>query len=448
MRIQLPAAARNPVSVIGGAIATATGFSFLVLLSLQFLGYLTNPYIGLVIYIAIPALFLMGLLLIPIGGWWNARRLARGEIAEWPVIDLRQPHQRSVVFAVLFLTFVNVLIVSVATYGGVHRMESVEFCGTTCHTVMQPEYVGHQTGSHANVTCVQCHVGPGVGPLVQSKLSGLHQVWTVVSGRVPRPVPPPDTLISPARVTCTQCHAPARNVGDRLRVIREYANDEKNTETVTMLRMHVGGGNPALGVGSGIHWHANLANRIEYVPGPDPKVIPYVRVTDMKGTVREYVAKGADAKALASADRRLMDCTDCHNRPAHTFTAEATRAVDNAMAADEIPRGLPFIRREAVAAVSETYASREAGLAAIERRLGAFLRGRSVAEADVTRAVTGTQAVWSRNVFPDMRVTWGTYANHLGHVDTPGCFRCHDDEHKSADGRVISQECDLCHAIE
>ena len=74
MRIQLPAAARNPVSVIGGAIATATGFSFLVLLSLQFLGYLTNPYIGLVIYIAIPTLFLMGLLLIPIGGWWNADR--------------------------------------------------------------------------------------------------------------------------------------------------------------------------------------------------------------------------------------------------------------------------------------------------------------------------------------------------------------------------------------
>jgi hypothetical protein len=51
-------------------------------------------------------------------------------------------------------------------------------------------------------------------------------------------------------------------------------------------------------------------------------------------------------------------------------------------------------------------------------------------------------------VFPLMRVTWGTYPNQLGHIDTPGCFRCHDDSHKTKDGKAISQDCELCHAIE
>jgi hypothetical protein len=67
---------------------------------------------------------------------------------------------------------------------------------------------------------------------------------------------------------------------------------------------------------------------------------------------------------------------------------------------------------------------------------------------DVEKAVQAAQRIFSRNVFPEMNVQFGTYPNNIGHMDFPGCFRCHDDNHKSKDGKKISQECDTCHSIE
>jgi hypothetical protein len=195
--------------VLGTAVATAAAGLFFALFGLESLGDLTNPYLGILVFIAVPLLFAAGLFLIPIGAWW-ARRRKRADPqlqSDWPVIDLRDAHQRSVASIVLLLTIANVLIVSMAAYGGVHY---------------------------------------------------------------------------------------------------------------------------------------NIARRLE-----------------------------------------------------------------------------------------------------------AFYAGRTDADARlVARAVAAAQDVWSRNVFPDMKVSWGTYPNYLGHVDAPGCFRCHDDEHKASDGNVIRQDCDLCHAIE
>jgi len=340
-------------------------------------------------------------------------------------------------------------IVSIGAYGGVHYMETTAFCGTTCHTTMEPEYVAHQAGPHARVECVQCHVGPGAGALIESKLAGARQLLHVMTNRVPKPIPPPPELISPARDTCEGCHWPERFIGDRTRVIREFSNDEKNSETVTTLQLHVGGGSRSLGVGTGIHWHMNLDNEIEFVTAGDKMdTIPYVRLSDRSGNVREYVADGATSQQISSGIRRRMDCMDCHNRPAHTFEPTPGRAVDNAIAQGRIPRQLPFVRREAVAAISAAYAGRDQALDAIAIRLRAFYRARGADERQVERAVKGSQDLWAGNVFPAMKVTWGTYVSQLGHVDGPGCFRCHDDSHKTKDGRVISQDCELCHAMQ
>jgi hypothetical protein len=164
--------------------------------------------------------------------------------------------------------------------------------------------------------------------------------------------------------------------------------------------------------------------------------------------VTEYFAEGVEARQVAGSPTRRMDCMDCHNRPAHTFFFTPERAVDTAIAQGQIPRELPFVRRETVAAVRESYADRDAALAAIGKRLTDFYAAQGSADAAlVARAVTGARDVWSRNVFPAMKVTWGTYPNHIGHLDSPGCFRCHDDSHRSAEGKVISQDCELCHTI-
>jgi hypothetical protein len=420
------------------AIATATALVFLALLALDALGTLTNPYSGLVV-----TAFVIGLVLIPLGAKWSARRQRlRPGVSDWPVIDLRDPHQRTILFAVLGLTFVNVVLVSSAAYGGMHYMERREFCGQVCHTTMEPEFVAQEGWPHAPVACVGCHVGPGVGPLIESKLAGTRQLFHLVTGHVPRPIPTPARSLGDTRTTCEQCHSRERVTGDLTRVIRDYASDEANSENATTLTMHVGAANRP-----GIHRHIGLD--IEYVATDGSRSeIAQVRVRDSDGSVREYTAEGATDAQLAAGVRRRMDCTDCHNRPAHTFSFTPERAVDRAIALGKVPRELPFVRREAVAAVGADYADRAAALQAIAARLTGFYTSRGVDRRLVAGAVAGVQDVWVRNIFPAMRVQWGTYPNHLGHVDTPGCFRCHDDGHPTPESKVISQDCELCHALE
>lgn len=448
MRLDLPSAARNPLSLIGVAIATATAVVFLVLLALEMGGQLRNPYLGLLLFVAVPAVFLLGLLLIPLGIWRRRRRFALGQAPEeWPVIDLRLPRTRTVIFAVAMLTCVNVLIFSLAAYGAVHHMESAEFCGATCHTTMEPEYAAYQVGPHARVSCVSCHVGPGAEALVESKIAGTRQLWQLFTNNVPTPVAAPVKTMRPARDTCENCHWPEKSHGDKLRQIREYADDEKSSETLTTLQLHVGGGRPELGVGSGIHWHMNIDNRVEYIAtDPQRQTIPWVKFTDRSGRVKEYTVDGTTPEQLARGEHRVMDCIDCHNRPAHTFEPNPERAVDTAIALGRIPRDLPFARREAVAVLKTPYDSREAAMASIDAKLRDVFRPQAGGSPEsLARTIAGVQGIYVRNIFPAMKVGWGTYPNNIGHVAFQGCFRCHDENHKATDGTVIKQDCQSCH---
>lgn len=447
MRFDLPSAWRNPISLIGAAITTAMAVVFLALLALELGGQLRNPYVGLLLYVAVPAVFVFGLLLVAIGAWRHQRRVAAGATAaEWPIIDLRLPRTRTVVFAVALLTCVNILIVSLAAYGTVHHMETAEFCGTTCHTTMEPEWKAYQVSAHAEVACVSCHVGPGASALVQSKINGTRQLWQLFTDNVPKPVPTPVHTMRPARETCQACHWADKQHGEKLVSVREYADDEKSSETVTNLQLHVGGGRADLGTGSGIHWHMNIDNQIEFIStDPQRQTIPWVKFTDREGNVKEYATDGVTPEQLAQGERRSMDCMDCHNRPAHTFEPAPERAVDNAIAGGAVPRVLPFARREAVAALKDTYATADEAQRGIAARLRKAFPSHPPAAVD--QVVSGVQEIYNRNVFPAMKVKWGTYPNNIGHVFFNGCFRCHDDNHKSKDGTVIKQDCESCHAM-
>jgi len=448
MRLDLPSITRNPISLIGAAISTAMAIVFLALLALETGGQLQNPYLGLLLFVAVPVVFVFGLVLIPIGAWRQHRRVASGRAAaEWPVVDLRLPRTRSVVFGVALLTCVNILIVSLAAFGTVHHMESAEFCGTTCHTTMEPEWKAHAVSPHAEVACVACHVGPGAGALVESKIAGTRQLWQLVSNNVPTPVPAPVRTMRPARETCQTCHWAEKNHGDKMRTIREYADDEKSTESTTVLQLHVGGGRSNLAAGSGIHWHMNIDNKIEFIStDAERQVIPWVKFTDHAGRVKEFAIDGVTPAQLEQGQRRSMDCMDCHNRPAHTFEPNAERAVDTAIANGYLPRTLPFARREAVAALKDEYPSSEAAQGGIEARLRKVYASQS-SDPALLRTITTVQQLYGSNVFPAMKVKWGTYPNNIGHVFFNGCFRCHDDNHKSSDGSVIKQDCETCHAM-
>jgi NapC/NirT cytochrome c family, N-terminal region len=447
MRFDIRAAVRNPISLIGVAMATAMAIIFLALLVLDYYGELNNPYLSLVLFIAVPAVFLVGLLLVPVGIWRQHKRTRSGEVTEWPVVDLRVPHTRTVIFTVAVLTSVNLLFFSLAAYGGVHYMEQAEFCGQVCHGPMEPEYSAYRASPHAQVECVSCHVGSGTEALVRSKINGTKQLWSLAAGTFPTPIPSPVRTMRPARETCETCHWSEKFHGDKLRHIKEYADDEKSTETITTLQLHVGGGDRATGTGSGIHWHMNLDNKVEYIAtDPQRLEIPWIKFTDRNGKVKEYAIEGVTPEQLARGEYRTMDCMDCHNRPAHTFDASAARSVDTAMANGALPRELPFARKQAVAALTQPYGSREEAMKGIDATLrGVYADKVGTDAALVGRTIAGVQALYSRNVFPTMKVGWGTYPNHIGHVAFPGCFRCHDENHKATDGSVIGQDCQSCH---
>jgi hypothetical protein len=444
---------RHPLSAVGAVLSLIGGALFLTFFAIDLIGFHFSPYAGILFFIIFPSIFVAGLMLIPVGAWLRRRKPASAGPMTWPRLDLNDVRHRRWTFFVIVATVVNVVIVSLAAYSGVEYMDSVQFCGQVCHEVMEPEYLAYQDGPHSRVGCVQCHIGPGASWFVRSKMSGARQLFAVAFNTHSRPIPSPVHNLRPARETCEQCHWPEKFHGDKVRVIREYADDEANTETTTVMDIHVGGGSEKLAIATGIHWHMNVANRIEYIATDDKRqVIPWVRLEDRLGNVREYTVEGTTPEDLAKGERRVLDCVDCHNRPSHPFDATPEKAVDRRIATGEIPRALPFVRREAVAAIKAKYDSQTAGLDAIAQRLREFYRTTyqdvyMSRRQEVERAVSGAQQAYRRNVFPAMNVTWGTYANNIGHMDFPGCFRCHDDSHKTKEGKTIGQDCELCHKM-
>jgi NapC/NirT cytochrome c family protein len=411
-----------------------------------------------VIFVVVPAVLLFGLFLVPIGmltEYRHVRRTGRASLPSFPVIDLNDSRQRNAtaIFAVssLILLFLTVF----GSFEAYEATESVTFCGALCHGPMQPEYTTYRNSAHARVRCVDCHVGPGADWFVKSKLSGLYQVYAVLFDKFPRPIPVPIENLRPAQETCEQCHWPEHFFYAQERRLVHYLADADNTRWEIHLLIKTGGGDPALLQSGGIHWHMNIANRVEYVAtDPQRQVIPWVRMTDARtGAVTVYQATDAPLtdEQLARATIRRMDCMDCHNRPTHTFRSPRY-AVNLAMAVGRIDPTLPSIEQAGVEALAADYPSTPVALRAIDEHVRKYYddnhaevaRARSDA---ITRAVAELQGIYRQNFFPDMRSRWDVYPDNIGHLIFPGCFRCHDDRHRSADGKTIEKRCTSCHAI-
>jgi len=446
---------QNSLSLTGAVITTSAALTTIAFWFYEILlPGPPHPYIGILVFLTLPAIFVLGLLLIPLGIWLKRRGLREtGQLpAIFPAVDLRLPMVRRTLEWVALATGVNLLIIGTASYRGVEYLDSTNFCGTTCH-VMLPENTAYHASPHSHVACVDCHIGPGLPWMVRAKVNGLRQVYMVATHSYPRPIPSPVKDLRPASQTCEQCHWPGRFTGDKLLVRTGYAEDEKNTPQTDVVMLKVGGSNDQ-GV-SGIHgYHLADAARIRYIStDPQRQTIPAVYYIDDQGKTTEFLSTDAKPtkEQLDRGEHRVMDCLDCHNRPAHVADLPEN-AVDKQMSIGRISPDLPFIRKKAVEVLKVNYTTREVAQQSITSEIISFYRT-NYPEISRTRSAAVQQAsqevanIYLRNIFPDMRVTWGTHPNNLGHTDFPGCFRCHDGSHNSADGRTITNDCAACHQI-
>jgi len=453
--------ANNPTTVTGIVIATVAALTIIIFMVAELAGGFHNPYIGIFSYLVLPAIFVVGLVLIPIGMWRRRKLLlAEGQTAEemsyYPRLDFNDPHLRRVGFVILTLTGLNAVILGSTSYLAVEEMDSARFCGATCHTVMQPEYTAYHESPHSRVRCVQCHIGPGASWFVRSKVDGLRQVWKTAWGTYHRPIGTPLHNLRPARETCEQCHWPSKHHGDKLKVFVRFDTDEGNTPSYTAMLMKTGGGSLDMGSHGGIHWwHIYSDNKIRYYStDPRRQEIAGVELTTPSGEIRTYTRKGEDLppKDEIEAKARVMDCIDCHNRPTHLFK-NPSKALDGVLESFPSFRELPFYKKTALEAVEAQHATHAGGVAEVREAVEDFYRKRypqvwSSRKNTVERAAAEAANTFARSFFPEMKTDWQTHPNNLGHDDSPGCWRCHDDEMSTRDGKhTIPQDCDTCHVF-
>jgi hypothetical protein len=445
----------NPVSLVGVIIAAVTFGSIVLLMLTDMVWGGFPPYFGIVTYILLPSVLILGLVIIPIGAFIERKKVRRAiesGMPSLPKIDLNDDRQRT---AFMFFTTGTLLLMIFTAIGGYRAFEiteSVSFCGKVCHTVMKPEYTTYLHSPHARVACVQCHVGPGASWYVRSKLSGAYQIYSVLFNKYPRPIPTPIKNLRPARETCEQCHWPQSFVGER-RVTKAYfLEDSANTRWTIDMLIKIGRSTSGEAQRPPVHWH--VTHTVQYIPtDSSSQNIPWVRVVYKDGTDKVFTTDNNPftQDSVKKLGVKTMDCMDCHNRPTHIIKTPED-AVNDAMASGEINPALPWIKQTAVNALIPKYTDTKDALDSIALSIESFYKEKypqiaSARSSEIAGAIKSLQSIYQNNFFPYMRVDWRAYTDNIGHENYLGCFRCHDGNHKTENGQVIPNKCETCHII-
>jgi nitrate/TMAO reductase-like tetraheme cytochrome c subunit len=452
-----PSLARNLISIVGAIIALIALANIIFLVVADATGA-HNPYVGILAYAVVPGVMIFGIVVFLAGVLLERRRrhkLSPEEIARYPEIDFNSPRVRRASVITIAGLFFFVTVSLLGSYQAYHFTDSDAFCGTVCHTVMHPEYTAYKQSPHARVGCVGCHVGEGAGWYVRSKLSGSYQLYSVLFHKFPRPIQSPVENLRPARETCEQCHWPEKFFGAQLKVFSHFAYDETNTPREIRMLIKTGGGSPAGGLVAGIHWHMFNENEIQYLASDRQRQkIEWVRTRNRRtNEIHEYTAQDTKMTPaqIAAAPKRTMDCIDCHNRPTHIYVPP-DRSVDRALLGGTMDRSLPFIKQQAVDAISADYTTTPEAVKKIEQQLRGYYQKTYPAvyaskRGAVDRAIATAQDIFTKTRFPEMKVDWRTHPDNIGHFYFTGCFRCHDNQHADKAGKVVSKDCHICHDV-
>jgi len=455
--MKLPKSFYSWTTALGAALASVTLLLILFLVFISVVFHVGGDYVGLFTYIILPVFLIIGLVMIPVGIVIKIRKDKKQEVSleeKLPVVDFNDPNQRRVVFLFGISTVILLFLSAFGSYEAFQFTETTKFCGQLCHQVMSPEYTAYQHSAHARVGCVDCHVGHGADWYVKSKLSGLYQVYSVIFKKYPKPIETPISNLRPARETCEECHWPEKFYSRQLVVNKHFLPDEQNTEWDISLQMKTGPLQNGSGLTEGIHWHINPNVKIEYASDPSRENISWVKYTNQKtGETKIFTENGVseESSGFDTLPHRTMDCMDCHNRPSHTYETPMT-FVNQAMASGAIPKALPDIKSLAMETLSPTFPTTDSAMKYIQLNVEEYYKSSyediyKNHKSLIDSAILGLQTEFKKNVFPEMKVTASAYPNHIGHLEFNGCFRCHNDQHSTANGEVITKDCNLCHTI-
>ncbi len=448
----LPRLWANWITLTGSAIATVAGLAIAWFVISELFAPGRNPYTGSLVVVALPLRLIIGLVIIPIGLWVDRRHRAGAppsslEAALHTALEDRSARNR--ILFVGIITLVNVALIAFAGHASIRYMDSPGFCGGACHTVMQPEWDAYRRSPHANVDCVECHIGSS--SYVKAKLNGVGQMWKVATKSYHTPITMPVEKLLSSKQTCQRCHSP-RYAGNRLKAFAHFKPDKDNTPSYDAFMLHIGGPNPRSGKYDGMHRHTdpNFEVRYQYLDDKRTKV-GKIEVYEQGKLTTTYTLPG---KAEAVVGERTMDCVDCHNRPTHVFDPSPKAAIDRALEAKLLSPSLPYIAQVGAELLARPDVPRDGAEAYFRRELAESYK-REHADTPVVGHQLDAPAktladLYRLNVYPAMKLGFGTYASNLGHGETEGgCFRCHDAKHeaKLADGttKTLGQDCDSCH---
>jgi hypothetical protein len=348
---------------------------------------------------------------------------------------------------------IGLMVLAAAGIAGWEYTNSDQFCETMCHSVHPEEIVSHKTAAHAQVRCVECHMGRNSTlKLIAMKPTHFKELWGMIVG-YERPLHA--SGLRPAREACESCHNPQAEHHDSIAVNKRYGTDPKSSQTDYRIALHTSANaeRELPWKVTGIHWH--IANDVQFKSADvQGREIPWVQVTKPDGTKVTYVDAESKLSAdeLAKLEPRRMECFNCHNAVGHPFRNPADK-VDEAIAAGRIDRELPSVKARAVAmiaAAGDLSGPLSQRTAAIDK-----LIAENAAKAAVPANLKEKEAQFQKvmkevllnSTFEEKGFTWQSFPNHGGHKDSPGCFRCHNGKHLNDKGESIRLQCTLCHEL-
>jgi len=456
----LPQTFYNPLSLVGAVVFFFNIGLMIFLAVVEMFSKHSRPYADIIIFMVLPLIVLFGLVLIVVGIVRERSRLRAGGVTEsrFPILDFNNPKHRTLIAVFSGMFVLMALLYAFAGFKTYEYTESDTFCGVLCHSsgssIHRAENLSYSFSPHANVGCSTCHVGSGAKYFILYKLRGMRQLFNLVTGRVPRPIHTPVADLRPAKEVCESCHGPKYQFYELLEARKYFLSDAANTPWNLDLLLKMGTPGLKTDRPPKMHWHSSTTEEIIYdASDPERETIPWVHVKRLDGKERTYRAKGTAAGGPDPKEsvKRRMDCVDCHNRSGHGFH-HPSDILNALLSTGLIDTALPDIKAAAVRALEGEFRTVNEGKESIRKTIMDFYRTThpSVAEAkkdSIDSAIVTLQRSYERNYDPLMKVSWKNFPSNRGHRHALGCFRCHDNNHVSEDGAVLSKDCNLCHVL-